>query len=242
VPHYFDIFIFIVIIFSTMQLVILAAGRGKRMNALTENMPKPMLSVLGQNLIERKLQVLPTTIDEIIIVIGYLGDQIKSHFGDSWKGIPVRYVIQKENTGTGKAVWEAKPFLRANFMVMMGDDLYSKEDVEQCASNGWAVLVEKVDRSKTGAKVLLDAKGNLETILEGSPLESGMLNNAGLYVLGTEFFNYPLVKKDPTSEEYGLPQTLIAASKDFKVRVVESKNWHQITSPEDLERVAKLIK
>ena len=79
-----------------MQLVILAAGRGKRMKTLTENMPKPMLTVLGNDLLEHKISILPKEIDEVIIVIGYLGEKIKKHFGTNFKGKKISYVEQKE--------------------------------------------------------------------------------------------------------------------------------------------------
>ena len=59
-----------------MQAVILAAGRGVRMGKLTENTPKPMLSLFGKPMLEWKLEMLPRVIDEVIFVIGYYGSQI----------------------------------------------------------------------------------------------------------------------------------------------------------------------
>ena len=86
---------------------------------------------------------------------------------------------------------------------------------------------------------MVDKQKHITDIIEGAELEKGMLNNAGLYVLHTDIFKYPLVRIP--SGEYGLPQTLAKAAKDFEINVVESKTWHQITSPEDLERVEKLL-
>ena len=69
-----------------MQVVILAAGHGTRMEELTTRVPKPMLDVAGKPLLEYKLEALPDEIDEIVIVTGYLGDFIKRHFGSSYIG------------------------------------------------------------------------------------------------------------------------------------------------------------
>lgn len=223
-----------------MQLVILAAGRGRRMKALTESMPKPLLTVFGNNLIEHKLAILPKEIDEVIIVVGYLGEKIREHFGAECNGKKIRYVEQKDLLGTMLALKQAEEMLSGRFMVMMGDDLYSKADVLECLKYPWAVLVKKMDEKGRGARVVVDKKKHITEITEGAELEKGMLNNAGLYVLHTDIFKYPLVQIP--SGEFGLPQTLAKAAKDFDIRVVESKSWHQITTPEDLERVEKSLK
>ena len=223
----------------TMQLVILAAGRGRRMKALTENLPKPMLTLLGNNLLEHKISVLPKEIDEVIIVIGYLGEKIKKHFGDNFKGKKISYVEQKDLLGTMLALKETEKMLTGRFMVMMGDDMYSKEDILACLKYPWAILVKKMEENGRGARVTVDEKNHITDITEGAELEKGMLNNAGLYILQPDIFKYPLVQIP--SGEFGLPQTLAKAVKDFEVSVVESKSWHQISSPEDLERVGKLL-
>lgn len=223
----------------TMQLVILAAGRGRRMKNLTENLPKPLLTVLGNNLIEHKLSVLPKEVDEAIIVTGYLGDRIEKHFGSEWNGKKIRYAEQKELLGTMLALKEAEKMLSGRFMVMMGDDMYDKRDVASCLRHPWAVLAKKMTEPGRGARISVDEKGHIAEIVEGAELEKGMWNNAGLYVLGPEIFKYPLVQIP--SGEFGLPQTLAKAAKDFDIAVVESKGWHQITSPEDLERVEKMF-
>lgn len=224
----------------TMQAVILAAGRGKRMQALTDNMPKPLLTVFGNNLLEHKISVLPKEIDEVVIVVGYLGEKIKQHFGDEFNGRKISYVEQKDLMGTMLALKEAESLLKDRFIVMMGDDIYSQEDVDACLEHKWSILVKKMDDRGRGAKVTVDNKLHIVDITEGAELEKGMLNNAGMYVLNTEIFKYPLVQIP--SGEFGLPQTLARAAKDFEISVVESKNWHQITSPEDIERVEKIFK
>ena len=224
-----------------MQLVILAAGRGTRMKKLTENMPKPLLSVLGNNLLERKLSILPPEIDEVIIVTGYLGDKIKAYFGDNFAGKRIKYVEQKELLGTMLALKQAESLLHDRFMVMMGDDIYSKEAVTGCLKYPWAVLVKKMDGKGRGALVQIDKKKHITEIVEGTELQKGMLNNAGLYVLHTDIFKYPLVQIP--SGEFGLPQTLVKVAKDFDISVVETtKGWFQISSPEDIEEVEKILK
>ena len=55
-----------------MKAVILAAGRGTRLRPLTDDLPKPMVSLRGVPLLEYTLSILPDQIDQIIIVVGWL--------------------------------------------------------------------------------------------------------------------------------------------------------------------------
>ena len=224
-----------------MQAVILAAGRGKRMNHLTSGTPKPLIRVAGKNLIEHKLDILPSEIDEVIIVVGYLGDQIEDYFGDFYGDKKIIYVDQGDLNGTAGALWQAKPLLGERFIVMMGDDIYGRDEIKKCIENGWTILVQKVTSPRQGAKVIVNERGAIETIEENVKLVPGDLGNAGMYVLSRDIFNYPLVPKGPGEKEFGLPQTIVKAAKDFEIKIVEAKNWIQLTSPEDIDRVDKIL-
>ncbi len=223
-----------------MQAVILAAGRGKRMNHLTNDTPKPMIQVGGKNLIEWKLERLPKEVDEVILVIGYLGEKIKNYFGSNFAGKKITYVEQGDLSGTGSALFRVKDLLSGQFIVMMGDDIYGEDDVKKALSNGWSILVEKVKTPKKGAKIILNEDNTIKDIIERSDLNIGEINNAGMYVLGTEIFNYPLVPIG--NDEFGLPQTIVKALKDFKIKIIEETGWIQVTNPEDVEKAGKLIK
>lgn len=218
-----------------MQAVILAGGYGNRMGELTKDTPKPLLKVSGKTLLEHKLDILPSEIDEVIIVVGYLGQKIIDHIGESYNGIKISYVTQEERKGTGHALWLVKDLLKDKFMVLMGDDIYDKKDLEACIKNGWSILIKEVDFLKAGGLVTLKPDGSLDDIVEG---DSHNLKNASVYtglcVLNKDIFNYDLVKI-PGKEEFGLPQTIVLAAKDFPVQVVKSSFFLQLTRPEDLK-------
>lgn len=224
-----------------MQAVILAAGRGTRMNHLTKDTPKPMINVGKMNLIEWKIEALPKEIDEVILIIGYLGEQIRKHFDEKFGGKKITYVEQKELNGTGGALFLAKDILKGKFLVMMGDDIYSKEDIVSMIENGWSVLAKKADEEGKGAKIVVNGDNTIKEIIEGTEIKKGDWNNAGMYVLGIEIFNYPLVPKAVGDKEFGLPQTIVLAAKDIPIRIVPTKRWLQVTSPEDIPKLEKLL-
>lgn len=221
-----------------MQAVILAAGKGTRMKELTQSVPKPMLMVNGKTLIEHKLDVLPPEVTEVILIIGYQGDVIREYFKDEFGGRKIRYVEQEDLNGTAGALWLAQPFLTDRFVVMMGDDLYARKDVEACfASPEWSVLVEKTETMASGGRMVMDESGNIVDIAEGEHSGSGLMNT-NMFCLDSRLFEYPMVPKSEGSEEYGLPQTVLAVSRSTGIALapVSATFWIQVTAPEDLQK------
>lgn len=228
-----------------MQAVILAAGKGTRMKELTQSVPKPMLLVNGKTLIEHKLDALPESVDEVILVVGYQADAIRKHFKDSFGGRRITYVVQEELDGTAGALWLAKPYLSERFVVMMGDDIYAREDVEACfASPDWSVLVEETETMASGGRMVMDDSGHIVDIEEGDHTGKPGLMNTNLLALDPRLFTYPLVPKAIGSDEYGLPQTVLAASKasGIPLAAVRATFWIQVTAPEDLNKASLMLR
>ena len=76
----------------------MAGGKGTRLASITKNeVPKPMVDILGKPLLERQVEVLKKNgITDIIFVIGFLGNVIRNHFEDgSSFGIHADYVEEK---------------------------------------------------------------------------------------------------------------------------------------------------
>ncbi len=106
-----------------MQAVILAGGRGTRLYPLTESIPKPMAPVAGRPFLEYQLDFLRRqSITEIVLLVGYLAEQIESHFGDGARfGLRIRYSAEHTPLGTGGALREAAPLLAGEFLLLNGD-------------------------------------------------------------------------------------------------------------------------
>ena len=66
-----------------MKAMILAAGRGERMGALTAAQPKPLLEIGGRSLVEHHVvRLVASGVDEIVINLSYRGTQIRAQLGD----------------------------------------------------------------------------------------------------------------------------------------------------------------
>lgn len=225
-----------------MQAVILAAGRGTRMGELTSNTPKPLLVVAGKTLLEHKFDALPPEIDELVVVVGYRGEQIEKRFGPSYQGKKISYVTQEDSTGgTADALWKARSLLRGKFLVMNGDNIYAHEDIAHCLQNEWSVLVQRREHVRTGA-VVVDTRNRVVDIAENSDHSGGPgYANAALYVLDTRVFDYPPVQKASGSHELGLPQTFIRAAQQIPIQAVEATLWIEIKVPEDIQKAEEIL-
>jgi bifunctional UDP-N-acetylglucosamine pyrophosphorylase/glucosamine-1-phosphate N-acetyltransferase len=206
------------------------------MGPLTESLPKPMLTVAGKTLLEHKFDALPDDVRDIILVIGYYGEKIRKKFGDNYHGRTLRYVTQKNIVGgTADALWQTREYVEGKFFVLMGDDIYAREDLEACRAHEWAILVERVPDTSVGGRVVIDANHDVVDIIEGNDGGEGAVST-NLFVLDARIFDFPQIPKAPGSSELGLPQTVLAASKaaDILLRVVEATRWIQISNPTDL--------
>ena len=80
-----------------LKALILAGGRGERVNDYTQKENKCMLKFQGKHLIEYSLEnAVKLNVKEIIIVVGYMAERIINTYGNLFKGTPIRYIIQGE--------------------------------------------------------------------------------------------------------------------------------------------------
>lgn len=105
--------------------MILAAGRGERMRPLTDSIPKPLLPVGGQHLIEYQLRALAcANIEHVVINHAHLGAQIRDTLGDGSRyGLNIVYSAEPEGAlETGGGILKALPLLKTDpFLVVNGD-------------------------------------------------------------------------------------------------------------------------
>src|SRR6266567_9060405 len=93
-----------------MQTVILAGGLGTRLWPLTEAIPKPMVTVAGVPYLEHQLRLLAEqNLRDVLLLTGYLGEQIEAHFGEGERfGLRLEYSQEPSPLGTGGALRHAR--------------------------------------------------------------------------------------------------------------------------------------
>ncbi|MCB1672059.1 MAG: nucleotidyltransferase family protein [Gammaproteobacteria bacterium] len=110
-----------------MKAMILAAGLGERMRPLTDELPKPLLKVVGKSLIEHQIERLASSgIDQIVINHSYLGDKIEAHLGDGSRlGAVIRYSPEPLRLETAGGIIKALPLLQDDSFVVVNADVWT---------------------------------------------------------------------------------------------------------------------
>ncbi len=197
-----------------MKGIILAAGRGTRLRPWTNDTPKPLLKLAGKPILDYILDGFASAgVDDVSLVIGYLGDQIAVHYGIEYNGMKVRYYRQEEQLGTGHALMLAEEHLQGNcFMLSFGDVLMSNNNYaalrrfHEKGRYDVSITLNPVLDPFAGAAVYMDGP-RVKALIEKPPQGESRTfwNHRGLFILRPIIFNeLKSLGKSPRGE-YELP-------------------------------------
>lgn len=224
-----------------MQALILAGGIGTRMGSLTKKIPKPMLEIRGRPLLEYTLSAIKDFVDEIIILVGYKGEQISSYFGNNFEGIDIVYVQQKKQLGTGNAVLCAEKYLHGKFIFIHGDDFFTKKVFQSVITHELCVVAAEVDEpSRFG---VFEVENNIVVGLEEKPTKpKSHLANTSCWLLDMRIFEFIKQQRLSPRGEYEFTDALKSLIKTSKVYCeIVNDGWIPIAYPEDLNKVEKFL-
>lgn len=230
-----------------MQAVILAAGKGSRLNPITLNRTKAMVPILGRPIIERVMETLVQNgVRDFILVISREDGEVGTHFRDnSHLDVDIKFVVQNERLGMANALSLAAPHISGPFIVSACDNLTPPEHVSQMLTlhrtqnnNATLSLMEIAPAlaGRTGV-VELNAEGQIVRIVEKPAPEEAPSNIASLplYVFSRKLLEYlPQVKLSPRGE-YELQDAIqMLIDRDGRVSGVITDNRLQLTNAADL--------
>lgn len=109
-----------------MKAVIMAGGKGTRLQSIAKNIPKPMFPILNRPILEYQIDSLKKSgIADITIIIGYLGDVIRKHFGNGERyGVSIEYIVENVPLGTAGALYYLKRKIKDDFILIFGDLIF----------------------------------------------------------------------------------------------------------------------
>jgi glucose-1-phosphate thymidylyltransferase len=152
----------------SMKLVIPLAGFGSRMRPHTWTKPKPLISVAGKPFLAHLLEKFADLdIEELIIIYGWLGDQIQDYVEEHYAHLNPSFYEQKELSGQSHALWQARERLTGDGIVVYVDTFFETDlgvlRAPQC--DGIAFVKEVEDPRRFGV-VELDGKGFITRFIE----------------------------------------------------------------------------
>lgn len=215
--------------YGTGQAVILAAGRSTRTYPLTLTKPKPLLKVAGKTIIEHNLDQLVGLVNEVYIVVGYKAEMIKEFIGDKFKGMSIKYIAQEKPLGNANALMKVEKQIKGKFILMFGDDLYSKKDIKELLNYDNAILAQKVKNPEQFGVLKIENNIFIKVVEKPKKFISDLVN-VGCFSFTKDIFN--VLKKIELSKrnEYELPDAYNLLAKERKIKVVTVKDyWLPIT-------------
>lgn len=216
-----------------MQAVILAAGNSTRTYPLTLTRPKPLLKVANKTILEYNLGAIRHIADEIIIVVGYKQEMIREFVNKNCPNLNIRFVEQIGQRGTGHAVSILEGIINGSFILLMGDNIYSKKDVDEISKHKNAILVKKVKNPELFGVVIEKNKILVDIVEKPKKFVSDLISCA-LYIFDKEIFNALKGIKKSERGEYELTDAIKGLSGHSPIYCVESSSCFQIGYPWDL--------
>jgi len=226
-----------------MKAIILAAGEGIRMRPLTLKTPKPLLKINGKPILEHIVQRLPDEIDELVLVIGYLGEQIKDYCGDKFLGRKVRYIWQEKKLGTYSALKLCEPLIKngENFLMLYADDIHGAEGMKNCLSHKCAIIVEEAEDPRKFGVVGLNSDNSISEIIEKPENPPSNFVSTGVLLLDSRIFEYE-ADLHPNGE-YFVTSAISKMLKDnHRIFAVKSTMWLPIGYPKDIKKAEEFLR
>ena len=232
------------------QIVILCGGRGTRLGEITEQIPKPMLKFAGEPFLKfliKKYSKYP--IDEILLLAGYLGEQIKDEYDNTvFNGVKIRVIIEKKPLGTLGAVLGSYKELATQFLLTNGDS-YVEFDFWKLR-NWWnsvkkkcnsAIVVGSVNDTSRYGQIKV-SENHITEFVEKDDFNTKGLINLGIYLIKKESLlsHFPTENSNLSLEKVFLPN-LISNRSLFYFKI----NNHSLIDfgvPKDLDKLKYLIK
>jgi glucose-1-phosphate thymidylyltransferase len=218
-----------------MTVVIPLAGYGTRLRPLTYSIPKPLLLCGGDTVlgwIFKSINSLPFS--EIVLMVGYRGDAIKSWVGEYYADLPVKWVSQDEPLGLGHAIWRAGEAISSedDALIYLGDSIFDLDwsIIEEGKSN--FVGVQQVDNPRRFGVAKVDGDRVVD-LIEKPERPSSNLAVVGLYYIKKWDFlysqlNFMMKKGIKTKNEYQLTDALklMLEKEHIEIKTLPVRLWY----------------
>ena len=241
-----------------MKIIILAAGKGERLFPLTKNTPKPLIDLGdGETLLEKQLKSLSESkvIDEVIIVLGYLYEQIESKLKNFKTKLKIKtyYNPFYEMSNNLITLWLSKYEMNEDFLITNGDNLFTSDVVRDLVNNTndgiYVTICYRDDLGEDDMKVNLDE--NKKVLRVSKEINNSNTESIGLVkVQGERFRNIyqevleQLARDKQYINKFWLETFNVLAVKGVEIHSyqIEREKWREVDFHFDLKDLKELIK
>ena len=234
-----------------MKGIILAAGKGSRLNGTAGDKPKCLVELGGTTLIERQIGVLERAgIDDVVVVVGCQADRVRAVCGDA-----VTYVENSRFAETNSlySLWTARALLYEGFVVLNCDVLFHPallDDLLATHHDAALLIAYREDGQPSfgdeemKVKVLGDRVIDISKTMDPADADG---ENLGIVKFGAHSAPHLVATLDRLVAEGGLrdwaPRAFREFARDRPLHAVGTRGlpWTEIDFPEDYQRAAREI-
>ena len=176
-----------------LDAIVLAGGRGTRLQSVVRDVPKPLALVGGRPFLDYQLQLLASSgrVRQVVLAVGHLADRIIEHYTQHPPPLPVDFVVEHALLGTGGAARNALDATTSDRVLVLNGDSVFRWDLDALAEvhaslrpEATLSLVRVGDVGRYGSVVV--EEGRIRTFVEkGGPGGPGLIN-AGVYLFERE--------------------------------------------------------
>lgn len=221
--------------------VVMAGGKGTRLQAVSGKLPKPMVEVAGRPMLERLvLHLVGHGITTIYLAVHHMAGVIEQHFGNGENfGCHIEYLREQKPLGTGGAL-SLLPERPKHPLVVLNGDLVTRADItamlEAHVRSGCAATMAIGPYETQIPFGAVTERNGILTSIEEKPAVNFLVNR-GIYVLQPETLGYvPENESFPITELF---ERLLSAKKKVGVFNFDDA-WIDVGAPEDLMRARGL--
>lgn len=244
-----------------MKGLILAAGKGSRLNPITNDRPKAMVEVEGIPLIIRTIEsLIKYNVMEIGIVIGYMGDFIKNYIGDEWNGARITYIENEkyESTNNMVSLYKAKEYMDDDIVLCECDIIFQESIIDEIVhAEGECNILVSPFNAKTMDGTIIEVKDDRAVSLILGKWQnpntdySAMKKTVNMYKFEKSFLQYKFIPQmkmfldtyDRNSYyEVALGGLIYYRLSDIRVVEIEENRWAEIDNIDDLMTASEKIK
>ncbi len=171
-----------------MKAVILAAGLGSRLRPITDTIPKCMVSVNGERIIDRQIHSLKENgISEIIVVSGYKGEVLRRHMTEHHPFVSVVDNREYDNTNNMYSLWLCRPYIKDEDFLLMNADVFFDANIitgllkEGCEN---AIACDRSQYNEESMKISVREDGTIKHIGKTIPPDEAYAVSIDVYKLG----------------------------------------------------------
>jgi len=188
--------------------------------------------------------------DELVVVVGYLKENIIEHYGDEFEDIPITYAHQREQKGLAHALLTVEEHIDDDFMLMLGDKIFQAnlEDVarrQQEVRADAAFLVEKVEWEEASRYGVCDTNkyGEVTEVVEkpDDPLSNLMMTQ--FYTFGPAIFHACHFVQPSIRGEYEISEAIdLLIQSGRTIDAIGLEGWRiDVGYPEDREEAEEQL-